>query len=173
MEGVGTIFEWYRDGVLEDDDEVAIVHGPPESGFVAGSEAMINIRSTLRKAELTNIISTKSRMILEGIGKQMFYPDRNYEVLLRSAADSRIPETELARFRQWLPEGRVNQKREDAVTMLRLMRRRVAQGLAFKVVPYSFQHTAMWECGCREAANLSSSPSNDKLRDGMLVGKRF
>ena len=28
MEGVGTIFELYRDGVLEDDDEVAIAHGP-------------------------------------------------------------------------------------------------------------------------------------------------
>src|SRR5437764_4260886 len=52
MEGVGTIFELYRDGVLEDDDEVAIAHGPAEVGFPAGSEAMINIRQTLRKAEL-------------------------------------------------------------------------------------------------------------------------
>jgi hypothetical protein len=154
MEGVGTIFELYRDGILEDDDEVAIAHGPAEVGFLPGSEAMVNIRHTLRKAELIDIISTKSRTILEGIGKKLFYPDRNYELLLRSAADRGIPETELARFRQWLPEGRVNQKREDALTMLRLMRRRLAQGLDPKAVSYSFQHTAMWESAWRQCGEL-------------------
>src|SRR5437762_10719938 len=48
MEGVGTIFELYRDGVLEDDDEVAVVHGSAEVEFRAASEAMVNIRHTLR-----------------------------------------------------------------------------------------------------------------------------
>jgi hypothetical protein len=161
MEGVGTIYEWYRDGVLEDDDEVAIVHGPAETGFVAGSEAMINIRHTLLKAELTNIISRKSRVILEQIGKKLFYPDRHYEVLLRSAADSGIPETELARFRQWLPEGRVNQKREDALAMLRLIRRRLAEGLKPKTVSYSFEHTSMWETACRQFGKLRSDSAGD------------
>ena len=61
MEGVGTIFELYRDGVLEDDDEVAIAHGPAEAGFLAGSEAMVNIRQTLRKAERLGVISQRLR----------------------------------------------------------------------------------------------------------------
>src|SRR6266849_6410641 len=73
MEGVGTIFEFYRDGILSDDDEVAIVHGPPESGFLAGSEAMVNIRQTLRKAEIVGVISTELRKALEKIGKELFY----------------------------------------------------------------------------------------------------
>jgi len=169
MEGVGTIFEWYRDGVLEDDDEVAIAHGPAEVGFRAASEAMVNIRHTLRKAELSDIISTKSRTIMEGIAKKLFYPDRYYELLLRSAADAGIPETELTRFRQWLPKGQLNQKGEDAVTMLRLMRRRLAQGFDPKTVSYSFQHTVMWESAWREAANSSSTLCNDELRDRALV----
>jgi len=169
MEGVGTVFELYRDGALEDDDEVAIAHGAAETGFRAASEAMVNIRQTLRKAELIGIISTKSRTILEGIGKKLFYPDRNYEVLLRFAADHEIPATELARFRQWLPEGRVDQKRQDAVAMLRLMQSRLAQGLDPKAVSYSFQHTVMWESASREAANSSSSLCNDELRDRTLV----
>src|SRR5947207_4112834 len=58
MEGVGAIFESYRDGILEDDDEVAIAHGPSGVGFRAASEAMVNIRHTLRKAESIDIIST-------------------------------------------------------------------------------------------------------------------
>jgi hypothetical protein len=80
MVGVGIIFKQYRDGVLEDDDEVAIAHGPAEIGFQAASEAMVNIRMTLQKAERLNVISTELRVALEKIGKDLFYPDRNYSL---------------------------------------------------------------------------------------------
>ena len=62
MEGVGTIVELYRDGVLEDDDEVAIAHGPAESGFVAASEAMVNIRHNkpARRRDLLVAASSQS-----------------------------------------------------------------------------------------------------------------
>lgn len=154
MEGVGTIFEFYRDGILEDDDEVAIAHGPPEAGFPAGSEAMINIRQTLRKAEKLGVISAEVRIDLEEIGKKLFYPDRSYPVLLRLASERGMPEVELARLRQWLPDGRVNQKREDALAMLRLIRRRLAEGLEPKTVSYSFEHTAMWESAWRQCGDV-------------------
>ena len=49
MVGIGTVFEAYRDGVLED-DEVAIVHADAEFDFRPASEAMVNIRATLEKA---------------------------------------------------------------------------------------------------------------------------
>src|SRR3954469_15630639 len=44
MEGVGKIFEAYRDGVLEDDDEVAVAHGSSETGYRVLSDATLNIR---------------------------------------------------------------------------------------------------------------------------------
>src|SRR5258706_16458010 len=34
MKGIGKIFEAYRDGVLDADDEVAVVHGDASSGFL-------------------------------------------------------------------------------------------------------------------------------------------
>jgi hypothetical protein len=49
MRGVGRIFEAFRDGALEDDDEVAMVHGPADLEYVAASEAMVNIRATLAR----------------------------------------------------------------------------------------------------------------------------
>ena len=154
MEGVGTIFEMYRDGLLEDDDEVAIAHGPAEAGFVAGSEAMVNIRQTLRKAEQLRVISKETRAFLEKIGKELFYPDRDYEVILRYASECGLPEAELAAFRQWLPQNRVNQKREDALAMLRLMRQRLAQRPKRKTVRYHFEHTAMWESAWRRCGDF-------------------
>jgi len=154
MEGVGTIFESYRDGILEDDDEVAIVHGPAEAGFLAGSEAMVDIRQTLGRAEHLGVISPKLRRALERIAKELFYPDRSYRLLFRSASECGLPEAELAGFLEWLPEGRVSQKREDALAMLRLIRQRIAEGLERKTVAYSFEHTSMWETASRESGEL-------------------
>ena len=154
MEGVGTIFESFRDGVLEDDDEVAIAHGPPETGFRAGSEAMVNIRETLRKAELANVISKELRTTLEKVAKDLFYPDRSYPLILRRAGEEGLPEADLTLLREWLPRGQVNQKREDALAMLRLMRQRLTQGFEPKVVSYTFEHTAMWETACRKSGEL-------------------
>jgi hypothetical protein len=145
MEGVGIVFELYRDRVLEDDDEVAIAHGPAEVGFQAASEAMVNIRQTLKKAELLSVVSKKFRAAVEKEGKKLFYPDRNYPSLLSCASEIGLPKAELSRFHQWWPRNRVNQKRDDAIAMLRLMRQRLAQGLKPKTVSYCFEQTAMWE----------------------------
>ena len=43
MVGIGRIFEAYRDGILTDDDEVAVLHGPEELGYPVVTEAMVNI----------------------------------------------------------------------------------------------------------------------------------
>jgi hypothetical protein len=154
MEGVGTIFESYRDGVLEDDDEVAIAHGPAEVGFLAGSEAMVNIRQTLRRAELLGVISKKLRASLEKAAKEMFYPERNYPLLLRCASGCGLPKAQLDRLRQWLPQNGVNQKRQDAVAMLRLMRKRLVRGLKPKKISFCFEHTVMWESAWRQYGDL-------------------
>jgi len=159
MEGVGTVFELYRDGILEDDDEVAVAHGPAETGFVSASEAMVNIRQTLRKAERHGIISTELRVTLEKIGKELFYPDRNYSTMVRRASENGSSQAELSKLHQWLVNHRVNQKREDALLMLRVIRDRLEQRLRRKTVSYSFEQTAMWQCTQRQAGELRFDPN--------------
>lgn len=75
MEGVAEIFESYRSGELEDDDEVAVVHGPAELGYLAGSEAMVNIRRTLANAEAAGVIGCETRAGLERTAKELFTPN--------------------------------------------------------------------------------------------------
>src|SRR5262245_60066202 len=60
MVGHGRIFEWYRDGVIEADDEVALTYGPPEFGYIAQSEPLVNIRATLAAAA-PSVISADER----------------------------------------------------------------------------------------------------------------
>ena len=47
MTGVGRIFSWYRDGVLDGDDEVAVLHAPAERGYRPVTLALVEIRAAL------------------------------------------------------------------------------------------------------------------------------
>ena len=153
MRGVGRIFEAYRDGVLagcgdepfEDDDEVAVIHGPSESGYIAASEAMVDIRCTLADAERAGAIATTTRTRLVAIAKALFFPERSYESLLERARAAALPEVQLAALQAWLPAGRVKQKRADALSMLETMQSFLAQDPAPAAARFTFEHTTLWE----------------------------
>ncbi len=145
MEGVGAIFEAYRDGRLEDDDEVAVVHGPADIGFLPLSEAMVNIRRALSDARTADVIGANTREGLEMIAKEFLYRDRTYANILARGRERGLPGVELHAFQTWLPEGRVDQKREDAVLMLRVMKERFQAGCERKSVRFHFEHTTLWE----------------------------
>lgn len=154
MEGVGLIFEAYRDGILEDDDEVAVVHAPGEYNYRAISEAMVNIRFTLAEAEEAGVVSPTTCAALVRIAKGLFYPQRVYTSILERAAEEGCPAEELRALRNWLPQGLVNQKREDAIAMLREMREGLAQNNEPKQVSYSFEYTDMWDRAWRYAGEV-------------------
>lgn len=143
MEGVGSVFQAYADGRLEDDDEVAVTHGPAELGYPCLSEAMVNIRRTLSDAHAAGILSIPVRRRLEEIAKDLCYRDRNYGRILREAEE--VDPFELSAFREWLPIGRADQKRDDALALLKQVRERQASGTLCVRPLYAFEHTAMWE----------------------------
>jgi hypothetical protein len=144
MRGVGRIFEAFRDGALEDDDEVAVVHGPAELGYLAASEAMVNIRATLASAEAGGVLSAASRRALEAFGKSLFFPQRNWEVLLQAAAMHGVPAAERAALADWLTRGRVDQKRADALEMLAAMGEPANEPEAMPET-FKFEWTHLWD----------------------------
>jgi hypothetical protein len=122
MIGVGSVFEAYRRGALEDDDEVAVRHAPAEADFRASSEAMVDVRATLAAAEEEGIVGARSRATLERVAKELFYADRTYRAIAERAGACGVPAAETDRLLAWLPRGRVRRKRADALAMLRAMR---------------------------------------------------
>jgi hypothetical protein len=145
MVGVGRIFEAYRNGTLEDDDEVAVIHGQAGTGYAAVSEALVNIRYTLLQAEQLGVISAATRDALIDRGKQLFHYQRSYERLLQEATEQGLPAVELAALSAWLPAGKINQKRLDARAMLATMREFLATDPPRKQVSYRFEPTSVWE----------------------------
>lgn len=47
MVGVGRIFEWFAEGTLDGDDEVALLHGPAEEGYPPLTLALVEVRWAL------------------------------------------------------------------------------------------------------------------------------
>src|SRR5262249_11790460 len=145
MVGVGQIFEAFRSGQLEDDDEVAVAHAQAEHEYLPASDAMVNIRATLAAAEARSVVSSATRGTLETIAKSLFYGDRAYKHIARQALERGAPPREIEALLEWLPGGRLDIKRDDAVEMLRIMRP-LAQGeRAAKAVNYRFEHTHTWQ----------------------------
>lgn len=81
MKGIGQIFEWYRDGLIDGDDEVALVHGEGDTGFRALSTPLVNLRATFFKLTAGGHVSaTESVATVEKL-KSLAYPDRSTRAL--------------------------------------------------------------------------------------------
>ncbi|EPX58891.1 hypothetical protein D187_003606 [Cystobacter fuscus DSM 2262] len=154
MEGVGTIFESFQRGELEDDDEVAVAHGSAEDGYRLLSEPLVNLRATLAAARAAGVVGPATSAVLERVARDLFYMERAWPTVLTRAARESVPSVELEALRAWLPRGRVDQKRQDALTLLRTLRARLDAGLAPKQVRYHFEHTDAWEEVRRRASRL-------------------
>lgn len=121
MQGHGLIYRWYRATPLADDDEVAVAMMPPELGAHALSDALIDIRLTLKRAERRGIIAPALRKSLEGMARDLHFIDRTYRALW-TGAKSLLRGDEAALIEslaQWVENHAVRQKREDAIGLLR------------------------------------------------------
>jgi hypothetical protein len=145
MQGIGQVYEDFRDGRLEDDDEVAVLHGPEELGYPPVSDAMVNIRATLAAAAGSGVVAPALAASLGDIAKRLFYKERSYEALMRSAAAADLPAAALQAFADWLPAGRVDQKRRDAEAMIEAIRAHLAIGVRPLRVTYRLAETAAWQ----------------------------
>lgn len=153
MRGTGWVYQAFREGTLDRDDEVAVRHAAAGDGYRPLSEAMVNIRRTLQAAEHQGIISAATLGILAAAGAALFYRERTWPDLLRAAEAARADLAELDALRRWLPAGRIDQQAADATAMLREMRGFLAGDPAPQQVSWTMPATAMWEAArCRADA---------------------
>lgn len=146
MLGIGRIYQAYSRGVFapfeeafEDDDEVAVLHGPAETGYAA-TEAMVDIRATLDAARQAGLVNTSQMHMLAKTAKAQFYKRRTWGSVLKQADG--LASNTLDAIRAWLPDNRVQQKRLDA---LELLRQNAARALIADIPPFRFETTLLWE----------------------------
>jgi predicted 2-oxoglutarate/Fe(II)-dependent dioxygenase YbiX len=170
MVGVGKIFEDFRRGLRYSDDDVALLHGPAERGYVPTTEAMVNIDATVDRARAERIIRPETAEAIRACARELFYKDRTYDHILfrlRDRDPDAAQQEELHSFEQWVVGGRVDQKRIDAVAMLEQIQADFRDGVTPKQVAYHFEYTSFWDDFWR--SSVSFDQKAPAAHDGVLI----
>jgi len=83
MIGVGKIYTCFKEGVIEADDEVAVAYNPVT--FTPLSDPLVNIRAALHLLSEALIVNTDTNKALLNLAKSLFYMERNFPLLLKTA----------------------------------------------------------------------------------------
>jgi hypothetical protein len=106
MIGVGKIFEWYRDGEVDADDEVAVTYDPVT--YRPLSVPLINIRFCLKAAASEGVIEQPEADEIINAVERLYFPFRSYQVVTRLCAQ----------LEGYIQRRRPDQKRDDALLLL-------------------------------------------------------
>ena len=78
MQGRGQIYQWYSEGLIDGDDEVALFHGNDELDYQKFSEPLVNIRHNLNRAVDANVIpQDHANQIIQAV-KSEYFGNRNF-----------------------------------------------------------------------------------------------
>lgn len=117
MIGVGKIFNLFKKGILDADDEVAVTF-TDYSDYK--SEALIDIRYNLFLAHKMRIIDEEAKRIILRISKQTYFPYRTYgDILDKCKQKHPEVESQIQKFGEYLQTNRRSLKEEDAVLLLK------------------------------------------------------
>jgi hypothetical protein len=144
--GIGTIYEWYRDGTINADDEVALVHGDEESRFQPLSEPLVNIRASMMHAVAEGLLNSEFGEKVIEIAQSLYYPNRLVSTILQRCRDLNFPASELRAVEQALSTGYVDLKKADARELLKRIADVLAGSVERPVPPrFEFSRSSVFE----------------------------
>jgi hypothetical protein len=108
MIGVGAIYRAFARGELVADDEVAVAHLPAAQGYRAVSDALVNLRFGLARAQIA-----PARYV--ELARARFYRERSWARLVDDARAAGLP---TAKLEAWLRTPPPDQKATDARALL-------------------------------------------------------
>ncbi len=116
MRGTGDVYALYRDGEVDGDDEVAVVHGPAETGHRPLSEPLVNVRLAVRDAVAAGVLTVEQGATVVELVAALPFRTRGYRTL--AADHGHLPW--VAAFLAWQRATGHDAKRADAVELLRM-----------------------------------------------------
>ncbi|WP_326698473.1 TfuA-like protein [Streptomyces sp. NBC_01754] len=157
MVGVGRIFEDFRSGALDADDEVAVLHTDDGRPL---SEALVNLRAVLTRAAADGHLDDTEADRLAELARSLSYPSRSWAALGRLAAGDGLGSA-FSRADAWRRTHPCDAKREDAERALALL----AAGLppapgagAWAGEPWQTSFVRYWQAAFRPVAVACAQP---------------
>ncbi len=127
--GVGTIFGWYRDGFIDGDDEVALLHRSADDDFAGLTIPLVNLRWNLRKAVKDGVLEEEQEKLVIGSAKRLSFMDRTLTQILDPLRDR----LDVASLGAWLKRNSLDDlKRMDTIEALTLAARESSEPQALE-----------------------------------------
>lgn len=127
MVGIGRVFELYKKGKVDADDEVAVTFA--DGDFHIQSEAMIDIRYNLYLARKRGIISERAKKAIARVAKGIYFPHRNYPDIIDEAKRMHPELADIEDFRAYIGENRKSLKEMDAVRLVEFFKEKYEASL--------------------------------------------
>ena len=124
MVGIGRVFELYKSGRIDADDEVAVTFAP-EGNYQLQSEAMVDIRYNLYLAHKKGAIGRQAKVALRRVAKGIYFPHRNYADIMQETK-KRYPElgSDIDSFRNYISSNKKSLKEMDAILLVKYFKER-------------------------------------------------
>jgi hypothetical protein len=141
MIGVGEVYRAYRSGVIEADDEVAVVHGPAETGYRPASDPLVNIRATLSAAVTDGACRATDAARLVRAFARRNYRERDYRAIPRLGRRAGIPAGVASGLTRYCLTRPVDLKRQDALSLISRLRAWTGAGAPTTAPSWSLSRT--------------------------------
>jgi hypothetical protein len=116
--GVGQIFEWYREGVLVDDSEVAQRHAGAGQGYRPLTVSLVNVRHVAAQARAARVLHLRQARELVAAAESLFYAERTWRRIVDAVRPS-WPAATWGGWEGWFSRGVEDLQRTDAIICLR------------------------------------------------------
>ncbi|MGC9517194.1 MAG: TfuA-related McrA-glycine thioamidation protein [Methanomicrobiales archaeon] len=118
MIGVGYVYNQYKSGEIESDDDVAVVFNPENMEQL--SEALVSIKYNLEEALKERIISEDEFNHIINKLKFTYYPKRNYNTIFKNET---LDQTHSENLKSFIEIKKVDIKYEDAILVLEYIKK--------------------------------------------------
>lgn len=152
MIGIGQIFNKFASGEWEDDDEVALTHGPQELGYLAVSRAMADLRHDLTRAYEKDILTQLQVEAIATKLKALWYPERSQQALYSFAEKLLTPE-KLTQLTSFLKNDSQSLKEQDAKQLLKYIADIDLDKFPKKTIDYVLQENDAWQTLINDVAS--------------------
>ncbi|MEM7430151.1 MAG: TfuA-like protein [Pseudomonadota bacterium] len=119
MEGLGRIFEDYRDGVRWADADVAVLHAPAELDFQPLTIALADIDATVQSLRAMEKLSAESAAAVHAAARGVNFRERTWETVLDLSVLGQVERRHTAEL---VEEHFVSQKQQDCKLLIEQMK---------------------------------------------------
>jgi len=117
MIGIGYVYNQYKTGLIESDDDVAIVINPLNLEQL--SDSLVSMEYNFKMMLDKGLISKNEFNMLFKTAKSIFYPKRTYDLVFKTTDIGKAKIKELKKF---LDEYGIDIKRQDAVDVIKYIK---------------------------------------------------